>query len=178
MPRGVVLHSRSRLELGEQWLRPHDWVVAVLEGVGYRLEGKDCDRTEDFGARLVVVGRLRPTQRSNLCRLGEVARRPCRLVKAYESGAHVEPNWNSVKLSTREHSSSNIAPVPMRRFRPQEGEGGDLCATKTAPVFEDGEWEYLSAPHLFVSLKSKGKGKGRGSSQLLRPRHERQIGQC
>ena len=39
------------------------WVVAVLEGVGYRLEGEDCDTTEDFGARLVVVGRLRSTQR-------------------------------------------------------------------------------------------------------------------
>ena len=40
-----------------------------------------------------------------------------------------------------------------------------LCGTKTILVLEDGEWECLSVPHLFVaSLKSKGKGKDRAAA--------------
>ena len=49
-----------------------------------------------------------------------------------------------------------------------ETENLHLCATKTVPVFEDGEWEYLSAPHLFVaSLKSQGKGEEKKGPRQL-----------
>ena len=85
----------------------------------------------------------------NLCFPEEVARRACQL------------------------SSCNIVPVPMRSFAFRrakvETENLSLCATKTTPVFfEDGEWECLSAPHLFIaSLKSKGKGKEKTGPRQL-----------
>ena len=67
-----------------------------------------------------------------------------------------------------------MVPVPMRSFafrkakEEVETEILRLCATKTTPVFEDGEWECLSAPHLFVaSLKSKEKGKDRKEPRQL-----------
>ena len=43
-----------------------------------------------------------------------------------------------------------------------ETENLRLRATKTVPVFEDGEWETPAAPHMLATKsKSKGKGKGR-----------------
>ena len=103
-----------------------------------------------------------------------VARRACQLVKDYES-THGKPNWSSVKWSTSVHS----------RLQEDEGvktENLSLCATKTIPVFEDGSGSV--SPLLTCLLRAANprvngkKRKGRGSSQLLRPRYERQIGQC
>ena len=110
----------------------------------------------------------------NLCCLKDIAQRARQRVMAYESGAHGKPNWSSVKWSTTVHSSSYIVPVPMGSFAHKkakeevETENLRLCGTKTIPVFEDGEWECLSAPHLFVaSLKSKERGKEKKGPRQL-----------
>ena len=81
----------------------------------------------------------------NLCCPEEVGRRACQLVKAYGSGLHGKPNWSSVKWSTSVHSSCDMVAVPMRSFpfwwaKEEVGtENLSLYATKTVPVFEDGE---------------------------------------
>ena len=62
-------------------------VVAVLDGVRYRLEGEDCDGAEDLVARLCLSGVYDQLSVPNLCCLEEVARRVCQCVKAYESGS-------------------------------------------------------------------------------------------
>ena len=78
-----------------------------------------------------------------------------------------------VRVSTKFKLNSNIVPVSMRNFAFRKAkeeaktENLRLRATKTVPVFEDGGWETLVAPHLLVA-KSKAKekenkGKDRGS---------------
>ena len=110
----------------------------------------------------------------NLSCLEEIKRRVCQLVEAYDSGAHRKPNWASVKWFTSVQSSSNIVPVSMRSFafrkvkEEVETETLRLRATKTVPVFEDGEWESPAAPDLLVAKsKSKGKGKERKGPRQL-----------
>ena len=110
----------------------------------------------------------------NLCCLEEITRRVCQLVEAYESGAHAKPNWASVRWFTNAQSSSNIVPVSMRSFDLRKAKGEvetenlRLRATKTVPVFEDGEWESPAAPYLRVAKsKSKGKGKERKGPRQL-----------
>ena len=96
--------------------------------------------------------------------LEEITRRVCQLVEACESGAHGKPVWASVKWFTSVQYSSNIVPVSMRSFafrkakEEVEAENLRLRATKTVPVFEDGEWESPAAPYLPV-VKSKSKRK-------------------
>ena len=105
----------------------------------------------------------------NLCFLEEITRRVRQLVAAHMSGAHGKPNWTPVKRFTSVHSSSNIVPPSMRSFALRTAKGEvetenlRLRATKTVPVFEDGEWETRAAPHM-LATKSKGKGKERAAA--------------
>ena len=118
-----------------------------------------------------VYGRLNAP---NLCCFEEIARRVCQLVETYESGAHGKPMWTSVKWFTSVHSCSNMVPVSVRSFafrkakEEVETENLRLRATKTVPVFEDGEWETTTAPHMPVAeSKSKGKGKEKKGPRQL-----------
>ena len=85
----------------------------------------------------VAVRCLRSTHRPKtwLSRGNHTSR--LQLVEAYESGAHGEPDWASVKWFTSVQSSSNIVPVSMRSFafrkakEEVETENLRLRATKT-----------------------------------------------
>ena len=110
-----------------------------------RLEGEDCDRTENLGAVYAAIGCLRPIQRPEATLSWGIVRRVCQFVEAYVSGGGRRSFWDSVRRLDSVHSSSNMVPLSIEslvlRKAKEEVETEDLrfWSVKSVPFLQEGE---------------------------------------